>query len=81
MTKKPNTRHKDANWTVHTNEDNRISYEGATLAVLMDIRDELQELNATFNCHRFQGIPVTLDRIDRRLSRKLPLIQRRKKRK
>lgn len=34
------TRHKNVFWSVQSNGE--ISWEGATLAVLMDIRDELQ---------------------------------------
>jgi len=45
----------------------------------MDIRDELKELNAVLHCWRFQGIPNTLDRIDRRMSAVSPLRKKRKR--
>jgi len=52
----------------------------AALAVLMDIRDELQALNALLHCSNFQDIPYKLDRIavstrrlDKRLATKVPL--------
>lgn len=45
------------------------SYGGAQLAVLMDIRDELQRLNALLHCHNFQQLPHVLKRIDKRLAK------------
>ena len=66
------TRHKNANWNV----GERPSLEYATLAVLMDVRDELQALNRVFTCWRFQSIPDTLKQIDKRLARRMPLRQK-----
>lgn len=58
-------RHKDANWTIPESADGTTPYEGAQLAVLMDIRDELKKNNrhlATIvsrtGCYR---IPRALD--------------------
>lgn len=39
--------------------------ETAQLAVLMDIRDELQRLNDVLHCHNFLSIPFKLDAIKR----------------
>lgn len=56
------TRRRGVNWRVcKSGED--PTFEGAHLAVLMDIRDELQELNRVFRCARFLDIPSKLDRI------------------
>jgi hypothetical protein len=64
-----NTRHKDADWELPTTDEGRIkSWDYVQIAVLMDIRDELQRLNSLLHCHNFQQIPHTLKRIDRRLS-------------
>ncbi|WP_448043766.1 hypothetical protein [Bradyrhizobium liaoningense] len=49
------SRHKNANWTLPTSG---VSYAGAQLAVLMDIRDELQAINRALGCYR---IPRALD--------------------
>ena len=67
------TRKKDFNWQIATNEDGTTPAADARLAVMMDIRDELKRLNALLHCHRFMDIPDTLRRIDRRLAKHLPL--------
>lgn len=55
------TRHKNGNWALPTNPDGRLKlWEHVPIAVLMDIRDELQKLNALLHCHNFVGIPQTL---------------------
>lgn len=51
-------RHKNSNWDIGVNSNNRVSFDGAQLAVLMDIRDELQEVNRRLSCYR---IPKALD--------------------
>lgn len=58
MTK--DTRFRNANWTVHSNDDGRVSVDRCTLAVLMDIRDELQAIRRLADCYR---IPRALDAI------------------
>lgn len=69
-------RHKDATW----NLKNTPGMDGAQLAALMDIRDELKKLNSLLHCPNFQAIPFKLDairkevaRTDRRLAKKYPL--------
>jgi hypothetical protein len=52
------TRHKNGNWTIEANARNELSWEAVQVAVLMDIRDELQTVNRLLNCHR---IPRALD--------------------
>jgi len=44
-----------------------ISY--AQLAVLMDIRDELQRLNRLFYCSNFMQIPAKIDAIRKNTSK------------
>lgn len=46
--------------------------DGATLATLMDIRDELQKLNALLSCSNFVGIPHTLRAIARKIPARRP---------
>lgn len=65
-------RNKNVQWTVPSREDGR-STEQCILCVLMDIRDELQEIKSLARCSR---IPKALDaavRIDKRLAKKVKL--------
>lgn len=69
-------RHKNTDW----NLSEQPSYDGAQLAVLMDIRDathavhdELKRLNQLLYCQNFINIPRTLKTIDKRLAKKVPL--------
>lgn len=59
------TRKKNADWQIYPRENGKFAYEAAQLAVLMDIRDELQTLNSVFRCHNFLNIPHVLARISR----------------
>lgn len=49
------TRRKNTNWTLPTSG---FDWDHAKMAMLMDIRDELQTLNRLANCYR---IPRALD--------------------
>lgn len=51
-------RMKDQNWIVSDDGKSGISVEHVHLAVLMDIRDELQAIRSLANCYR---IPCALD--------------------
>lgn len=65
-------RRKDRDWFVASEGDELFGSikQGAFLATLMDIRDELKELNAVFRCKNFQRIPAKLDAIRRNTARK-----------
>jgi len=59
-------RSKNWNWNTIDSQNyykDPIHYSRASLAVLMDIRDELQKLNRVFECGNFLAIPYKLDRI------------------
>lgn len=58
-------RFKDQNWHLPKSNDGvRIqSWEAVQVAVLMDIRDELKQLNRVFACSNFQNVPHVLRRI------------------
>lgn len=66
-------RHKNVNWSLpagvqsHTSgmEHQPLSIQ---ISLLMDIRDELQQLNAVFACPNFIGMPATLRTISRKLT-------------
>lgn len=64
------TRHKNVTWNVGD-----TTWDGVKVAVLMDIRDELQKLNRVFECHNFLAIPSDLRAIRRNTNK-----PRRKKR-
>lgn len=66
------TRHRNVDWTIHKNVvTGVVSWEGAQLAVLMDIRDELQALNRIIGCPNFVAVPQTL----REIRDRLPVVQ------
>ena len=66
-------RHKNQNWELPTQADGRIeTWQAVGIAVLMDIRAELQELNALLHCKNFTGIPVALADIKANTTPKKP---------
>lgn len=68
-------RHKDANILLSdTDRNNCRSWESIYTGLLMDIRDELKQLNATLGCYRVVRMAEDIHRIDRRLAetKKLP---------
>lgn len=67
------TRKKNVNWKLHVYENGSVPHHDANLAVLMDIRDELQAVNRKLDCWRIQRMFRTLERMDRRLAKKVPL--------
>lgn len=59
-------RHKDGNWQLPTSASGGIeSWNYVHLALLMDIRDELKEINRTLKCTETQSIPRRLATISR----------------
>jgi hypothetical protein len=78
------TRKKNRNWYVAPPSGPDEIYtemrDGVTVAILMDIRDELQKLNNLLHCGNFTGIPQTLKRMDRRLAQRTKLPKGRTKR-
>lgn len=67
-------RRKDVAWDIQ----DPMTFDKAQLAVLMDIRDELKELNRRLDW-RFSQMPSTIERIDRRLQKHMPLPKGRKR--
>lgn len=64
------TRKKNINWTIKTNPNGTTPEQDAHLAVLMDIRDELQALNRVFGCQNFLEVPRILREIRRNTTKK-----------
>jgi len=56
-------RRKNVNWKVAEEDGSIPSWERVSIAVLMDIRDELQALNARLGCIETLRIPRYLRRI------------------
>ena len=56
-------RQKDAEWLPAEPDGTVPTWERASIAVLMDIRDELKRLNAAIYCPKFLAIPRVLRRI------------------
>jgi hypothetical protein len=54
---------KDIGWGVSKSATGSYSYDAASLAVLMDLRDELKAIRAILECHNTQAIPRILRRI------------------
>lgn len=52
-------RHPNANWKLPQD----LSWNHVPIAVLMDIRDELQKLNRLLHCGNCVAIPHKLDKI------------------
>lgn len=74
------------NWNVTKPPTANWTYEQARLGVLMDIReaieqgrDALRQIVGILQCHRFQSIPSTLNALDRRVAKKIPLRTRKAK--
>lgn len=65
--------HPNVDWQMPTGT---ISWQQAELAVLMDIRRELRNINAILRCHDTQRIPYYLRRIAAQTNR-LPTLRRR----
>ena len=60
----PDRRCRNFSWTIRTDE-HHTSMEGAQLAVLMDIRDELQAIRRRLDCPSALAIPRYLEAIER----------------
>lgn len=56
-------RRKNINWLIGDGVNKTVGISDASLAVLMDIRDELQRLNTLLHCTNFLGMPATLRNI------------------
>lgn len=61
------TRHRNANWMVTDDQGRITTWEQVQVALLMDIRDELQRLNRVLQCPNFIAVPLKLDLIRQEL--------------
>lgn len=62
----PDKRFKDSNWIIPSSLSGKISFDSAQLAVLMDIRDELKQINSRLDCWRVSQMMTDEDRPPRR---------------
>jgi hypothetical protein len=60
-----NKQFPDIEWNLADNAGNVETWERVQIAVMMDIRRELQSLNRLLACPNFTGIPETLRQIKR----------------
>ena len=60
-----NTRLKNADWLPGDANSQALTWERVNTAILLDIRDELQELNKLLRCPNFLAIPRELGQIRR----------------
>lgn len=72
------TRRRNENWSVANTDGNVPTWERVSIAVLMDIRDELQTLNRVFQCTNFLRIPYQLDMIRKQTAKKKKKVMRQK---
>lgn len=56
-------------WTVADENGNIPTWERVGVAVMMDIRDELKQLNALLSCPNFVSIPRKLEAIRKNTTR------------
>ena len=64
-----NRRFGHVDWSLPLNTGGGIrDWDAVNIALLMDIRDELKQLNSVLACHHFQAIPRTLYEISRKLT-------------
>lgn len=72
----PRSRTKDLNWNVYGQASSTgittNSIDDKHTALMMDIRDELQKLNALLHCHNFTAIPTILRGIRAKLPARKP---------
>jgi len=68
-------RRKNVEWNI-PDVGEHIIVDQANLAVLMDIRDELQRLNALLHCQNFLEIPRCLRSIRRNTTRRIKRVNR-----
>ena len=64
------TRLRNCNWQPGNDNGKAETWECVIVAVLLDIRDELQTLNLVFKCGNFLAIPSQLRRIARNTTKK-----------
>jgi hypothetical protein len=70
------TRHKNSRWELPADGTGRLEWTHVQVALLMDIRDEMQRLNNIIGCTNFLAIPYHLEEIRKNTRR-----PRRRKRK
>lgn len=73
-------RHKNMQWNLPEGMPQRDgssshSWESIYTSLLMDIRDELQMLNKTLACYRVRRMSDDINRIERRLAKRISLKQ------
>ena len=73
-------RYKNSIWAIYTNADDSVQTDFAQLAVLMDIRDELQAIRRQVECRNVQAEFIAMRKTASLLNARLP-VKKRKARK
>ena len=74
------TRHRNANWVLEAvRKDKTVPVADVQLAILMDLRDELQTLNRLLRRGDFIRIPSVLDSVERNTRKRKPKQKRAKR--
>lgn len=74
-------RHKNFDWnmpegTKKPTGSTMHEWQTIYVSLMMDIRDELQQLNRTLGCYRVQQMCDDVRRIERRLAKNMPINKR-----
>lgn len=64
------TRQKDGAWEIKTDAMGMFSWPQVTVAVLMDVRDELKRINSALYCPNALAIPEMLRQIKNNTKRR-----------
>lgn len=67
---------KNNKWNLWVDSNNKYTADQALLAVMMDIRGELQKINRTLSCRNTLDIPHLLRQIQRNTRRKKKVIKK-----
>ena len=65
-------RKKNVAWEVADETGKVATWDCVQVAVLMDIRDELQRLNRLLHCSNFTDIPMILRRVEKNTTKRKP---------
>lgn len=67
-------RFKNVNWNLPGEDtDKTVTHEGVKQALLMDIRDELQEIKQLLKCHNVQGGLIAMQQLAKHPKKRWPL--------
>lgn len=72
MPRMPRSQTRNRSFVLVGNEDGSWTADRMQVALLMDIREELQRLNTRLHCHNFLGMPGQLRAINQKIPAQKP---------